>query len=38
VTNAAWNGLLGAGASTTYGFVGSGAAPSSSTAVTCVAS
>ncbi|MDQ0375149.1 cellulase family glycosylhydrolase [Cellulomonas humilata] len=38
VSNAAWNGLLGSGASTTYGFVGSGTAPSSSTAVTCTAS
>ena len=38
VSNAAWNGLLGAGASTTYGFVGSGTAPSSSAAVTCAAS
>ena len=38
VSNAAWNGLLGAGASTTYGFVGSGTAPSSATAVSCTAS
>jgi mannan endo-1,4-beta-mannosidase len=37
VSNAAWNGLLGAGASTTYGFVGAGTAPSSSTAVSCAA-
>ena len=37
VSNAAWNGLLGSGASTTYGFVGSGTAPSSSTAVSCTA-
>ena len=37
VSNAAWNGLLGAGASTTYGFVGSGTAPSSSATVGCAA-
>jgi mannan endo-1,4-beta-mannosidase len=37
VTNAAWNGLLGSGASTTYGFVGAGTAPSSSAAVSCTA-
>lgn len=34
VSNAPWNGLLGSGASTTYGFV-VGTAPSSSTAVSC---
>ena len=34
VSNAAWNGLLGSGATTTYGFVGSGTAPGASTAVT----
>jgi len=38
VSHAAWNGLLGAGASTTYGWVGSGSAPSSSTSVSCTAS
>ena len=36
VSNAAWNGLLGAGASTTYGFVGSGTAPTATT-VSCTA-
>ena len=36
VSNAAWNGLLGSGASTTYGFVGSGTAPTA-TAVSCTA-
>ncbi|NUU16103.1 cellulase family glycosylhydrolase [Cellulomonas humilata] len=38
VSNAAWNGLLGAGGNTTYGFVGGGTAPSSTTAVSCTAS
>lgn len=37
VSNAAWNGLLGSGASTTYGFVGSGTAPSPTAAVSCTA-
>ncbi|KRD44225.1 beta-mannosidase [Cellulomonas sp. Root930] len=37
VSNAAWNGLLGAGSSTTYGFVGAGTAPSASTTVSCTA-
>jgi len=35
VTNAPWNGELAAGASTQYGFVGSGAAPASGLAVSC---
>ncbi len=35
VSNAAWNGLLGARASTTYGFVGNGTPPAASTVVTC---
>ncbi|MBO3083404.1 cellulase family glycosylhydrolase [Cellulomonas fengjieae] len=34
VSNAAWNGLLGAGASTTYGWVGAGAPPTSSVSCT----
>ena len=38
VTNAAWNGSLGSGASTTYGFIGTGSAPSASAAVSCSAS
>ncbi len=38
VSNAAWNGPLGSGSSATYGFVGSGIAPSSSAAVSCAAS
>ena len=38
MTNAAWNGSLGSGASTTYGFVGTGSAPGASTAVSCTAS
>jgi mannan endo-1,4-beta-mannosidase len=37
VKNAAWNGLLGAGATTTYGFIGGGTAPAASTPVTCAA-
>jgi mannan endo-1,4-beta-mannosidase len=37
VSHAPWNGLLGARASTTYGFVGAGTAPSTSTAVSCAA-
>lgn len=36
VTNEAWNGALGTGASTSFGFVGSGTAPSASS-VTCTA-
>lgn len=35
VKNAAWNGLLGAGATTEYGFVASGPAPTTPPAVTC---
>ncbi|MBO9555928.1 cellulase family glycosylhydrolase [Cellulomonas sp.] len=35
VTNAAWNGLLGAGASTEYGFVAGGSAPTGTVAVSC---
>lgn len=34
VTNAAWNGALGAGATTSYGFIGSGPAPGA-VEVTC---
>jgi mannan endo-1,4-beta-mannosidase len=37
VRNAAWNGLLGAGATTTYGFIGSGPAPTGTVGVTCAA-
>jgi hypothetical protein len=37
VTNAPYNGLLGAGASTSFGFVGNGSAPGSPT-LTCTAS
>jgi mannan endo-1,4-beta-mannosidase len=35
VTNAAWNGSLAAGAGTTYGFIGSGAAPAATVPVAC---
>ncbi|WP_087509139.1 cellulase family glycosylhydrolase [Cellulomonas iranensis] len=35
VANAAWNGALGAGQSTTYGFIGSGTAPTGTIPVTC---
>jgi len=35
VTNAAWNGTLGAGQSTEYGFIGTGTAPATAPAVTC---
>ncbi|WP_190278744.1 cellulose binding domain-containing protein, partial [Cellulomonas sp. B6] len=35
VANAAWNGALGAGQSTTYGFIGSGTAPTGPVAVAC---
>ena len=35
VSNAAWNGALGSGASTTYGWNGTGAAPTASTPVSC---
>jgi len=35
VTNASYNGALAAGASTSYGWTGSGSAPSSSTQVSC---
>lgn len=35
VTNAPWNGSLGAGQSTNYGFIGTGSAPTSVPAVTC---
>ena len=35
VTNAAWNGALAAGGSTTYGFIGSGTAPTGAVPVTC---
>lgn len=35
VTNAPWNGSLAAGASTSYGFIGSGSAPATAPAVTC---
>lgn len=37
VSNAPWNGSLGAGASTSYGWVGSGSAPTASTPVSCSA-
>ncbi len=35
VSNAPWNGSLGAGATTSYGFVGSGTAPTGPVPVTC---
>jgi hypothetical protein len=35
VTNAAYNGTLGAGASTTFGWTGTGTAPALSTPVSC---
>jgi len=35
VSNAAWNGSLGAGQSAEYGFIGSGAAPTTAPTVTC---
>jgi hypothetical protein len=40
VTNASWNGALGAGASTAFGFIGTGPAPAASpaTPVTCTTS
>lgn len=38
VTNAAWNGSLGAGAGTDYGFIGTGTAPTGTTTVACSAS
>jgi xyloglucan-specific exo-beta-1,4-glucanase len=38
VTNTTWNGSLAPGAATTYGFLGSGTAPSSSLPVACSAS
>lgn len=37
VKNAAWNGLLGAGATTTYGFIGAGTAPTGTVPVACTA-
>ncbi|WP_307858125.1 pectate lyase family protein [Cellulomonas fulva] len=37
VANAAWNGALGAGASTSYGWTGSGSAPTTATPVSCTA-
>lgn len=35
VKNAAWNGLVDTARSTTYGFIGSGTAPTTAPAVTC---
>lgn len=35
VKNTAWNGLVDTGRSTTYGFIGSGTAPTTAPAVTC---
>jgi mannan endo-1,4-beta-mannosidase len=38
VTNAAWNGSVGSGATATYGFLGSGTAPTGTVAVSCTGS
>ncbi|MDM8086211.1 cellulose binding domain-containing protein [Cellulomonas cellasea] len=38
VKNAAWNGLLNPSATVTYGFIGSGNAPTGAVAVGCTAS
>jgi len=38
VKNAAWNGAVAAGQSTTYGFVSAGTPPTGAVAVTCTAS
>jgi len=38
VTNAASNGAVGSGQSTTYGFIGTGTAPTGTVAVACSAS
>ncbi len=38
VTNESWNGSVAAGGTVTFGFTGSGAAPTAAPAVTCSAS
>ncbi|MEK8226798.1 cellulose binding domain-containing protein [Oerskovia sp. M15] len=38
MTNAAWNGTLAAGGSATFGFIGTGSAPTAPSTVTCAGS